>query len=110
MKSPAPNDSPAADTSPVFGILANPTRFLFFTGKGGVGKTSLSAATAIAHRTDMTDRRTNKDLMGSRVTDEDVEDKEARPHAQHRVEQEEADLAFAKHFRASSIFSPILGR
>jgi arsenite-transporting ATPase len=48
MKSPAPNDSPAADTSPVFGILANPTRFLFFTGKGGVGKTSLSAATAIA--------------------------------------------------------------
>jgi arsenite-transporting ATPase len=27
--------------------LHNPTRFLFFTGKGGVGKTSISAATAI---------------------------------------------------------------
>ena len=27
--------------------LIHPTRFLFFTGKGGVGKTSLSAATAI---------------------------------------------------------------
>ena len=30
------------------GLLAQPTRFLFFTGKGGVGKTSLSTATAIA--------------------------------------------------------------
>jgi len=29
-------------------LLAQPTRFLFFTGKGGVGKTSLSTATAIA--------------------------------------------------------------
>ena len=29
-------------------ILANPTRYLFFTGKGGVGKTSLACATAIA--------------------------------------------------------------
>jgi len=29
-------------------LLASPTRFLFFTGKGGVGKTSLSAATALA--------------------------------------------------------------
>lgn len=28
--------------------LQEPTRFLFFTGKGGVGKTSLSTATAIA--------------------------------------------------------------
>ena len=28
--------------------LNHPTRFLFFTGKGGVGKTSLSTATAIA--------------------------------------------------------------
>lgn len=53
MKSPAPNapapgKSSATVASPAFGILANPTRFLFFTGKGGVGKTSLSAATAIA--------------------------------------------------------------
>ena len=32
----------------VLSILANPTRFLFFTGKGGVGKTSLSCASAIA--------------------------------------------------------------
>ena len=30
------------------GLLAQPTRFLFFTGKGGVGKTSLSTATAIS--------------------------------------------------------------
>ncbi len=30
------------------GFLAAPTRFLFFTGKGGVGKTSLSAAAAVA--------------------------------------------------------------
>lgn len=30
------------------GLLASPTRYLFFTGKGGVGKTSLSAATAVA--------------------------------------------------------------
>jgi arsenite-transporting ATPase len=29
-------------------LLAAPTRFMFFTGKGGVGKTSLSSATAIA--------------------------------------------------------------
>ncbi len=28
--------------------LLNPTRFLFFTGKGGVGKTSISTASAIA--------------------------------------------------------------
>ena len=30
------------------GLLAQPTRFLFFTGKGGVGKTSLSTATPAA--------------------------------------------------------------
>jgi arsenite/tail-anchored protein-transporting ATPase len=29
-------------------LLSTPTRFLFFTGKGGVGKTSLSSATAVA--------------------------------------------------------------
>ncbi|MEQ1596227.1 MAG: arsenical pump-driving ATPase [Casimicrobium sp.] len=29
-------------------FLNEPTRFLFFTGKGGVGKTSISAATALA--------------------------------------------------------------
>ena len=28
-------------------ILQDPTRFLFFTGKGGVGKTSLSCAVAL---------------------------------------------------------------
>ena len=30
------------------GLLRHPTRYLFFAGKGGVGKTSLSAATAVA--------------------------------------------------------------
>ncbi|RZJ12264.1 MAG: arsenical pump-driving ATPase, partial [Haliea sp.] len=30
------------------GLLHQPSRHLFFTGKGGVGKTSLSAATALA--------------------------------------------------------------
>ncbi|MDP2310693.1 MAG: arsenical pump-driving ATPase [Pseudomonadota bacterium] len=30
------------------GLLTAPTRFVFFTGKGGVGKTSLSTASAIA--------------------------------------------------------------
>ena len=29
-------------------LLAKPTRFIFFTGKGGVGKTSLSSAMAVA--------------------------------------------------------------
>ena len=32
----------------LLGLLAHPTRHLFFTGKGGVGKTSLSTACAIA--------------------------------------------------------------
>lgn len=39
MKTPS---SPTA-----FSLFQSPTRFLFFTGKGGVGKTSVSAATAI---------------------------------------------------------------
>ncbi len=39
--------SPHAATV-TLGLLAQPTRFLFFTGKGGVGKTSLATAAAIA--------------------------------------------------------------
>lgn len=35
-------------SSAKLGFLLAPTRFLFFTGKGGVGKTSLSTAAAIA--------------------------------------------------------------
>lgn len=31
-----------------YGSLEHPTRFLFFTGKGGVGKTSVACATALA--------------------------------------------------------------
>ena len=38
----------ATATSTTPGFLTAPMRFLFFTGKGGVGKTSLSAAAAIA--------------------------------------------------------------
>lgn len=34
--------------SPLVGLLAHPTRHLFFTGKGGVGKTSLACAVAVA--------------------------------------------------------------
>jgi arsenite-transporting ATPase len=34
--------------APTFGILDQPTRHLFFTGKGGVGKTSLACAAALA--------------------------------------------------------------
>jgi MinD superfamily P-loop ATPase len=29
-------------------LLENPVRFFFFTGKGGMGKTSLACATAVA--------------------------------------------------------------
>ena len=38
------------DNAPVQspGFLINPTRFVFFTGKGGVGKTSIACATALA--------------------------------------------------------------
>ena len=36
------------NTTQLPGFATAPTRFLFFTGKGGVGKTSLSTATAIA--------------------------------------------------------------
>ena len=37
-----------ADQTSFTRFLEQPTRFLFFTGKGGVGKTSLACATAIA--------------------------------------------------------------
>ncbi|PIF29329.1 arsenite efflux ATP-binding protein ArsA [Acidovorax sp. 56] len=40
--------APSHSTGVRLGLLAQPTRFLFFTGKGGVGKTSLSTAAAIA--------------------------------------------------------------
>ncbi len=41
-----PIDAKARDAG--IGLLAQPTRHLFFTGKGGVGKTSLAAASALA--------------------------------------------------------------
>ncbi|MEZ5662142.1 MAG: arsenical pump-driving ATPase [Burkholderiaceae bacterium] len=40
-------DASHVNTSTLPGFVSTPTRFLFFTGKGGVGKTSLSTATAI---------------------------------------------------------------
>ena len=36
-----------AEASIPLGILQNPTRFMFFTGKGGVGKTTLACAVAL---------------------------------------------------------------
>jgi arsenite-transporting ATPase len=44
--SPDARSLAAAKAEP--GFLTHPTHFLFFTGKGGVGKTSLSTATALA--------------------------------------------------------------
>ena len=38
----------AAEEPPMSMLIQNPTRILFFTGKGGVGKTSAACATAIA--------------------------------------------------------------
>ena len=35
-------------SGPLSGLLTDATPFLFFTGKGGVGKTSVAAATALA--------------------------------------------------------------
>lgn len=43
---PVPADPPAAAEMPSF--LTDPPRFLFFTGKGGVGKTSIACASAVA--------------------------------------------------------------
>ena len=40
--------TPVRDDRLLGAILTDPTRYLFFTGKGGVGKTSCAAATAIA--------------------------------------------------------------
>ena len=46
------NATPSAPTGPKrpvgLGLLEQPPRFLFFTGKGGVGKTSLACACALA--------------------------------------------------------------
>src|SRR5512137_1148127 len=38
----------SSDRNSMNGFLEKPTRFMFFTGKGGVGKTSLACAIAIA--------------------------------------------------------------
>lgn len=43
------NGAPPKQQAPSFGdFLESPRHFLFFTGKGGVGKTSLACATAVA--------------------------------------------------------------
>jgi arsenite/tail-anchored protein-transporting ATPase len=43
-----PEAAPPGPQAGRAGFIAHPTRYLFFTGKGGVGKTSLSTATALA--------------------------------------------------------------
>jgi arsenite-transporting ATPase len=43
-----PEAAPSGPQAGRAGFIAHPTRYLFFTGKGGVGKTSLSTATALA--------------------------------------------------------------
>ena len=48
MTSPSPDARLLAAAKAEPGFLTHPTHFLFFTGKGGVGKTSLSTATALA--------------------------------------------------------------
>ena len=48
MSAPATVLSADRDTANWASFLETPTRFLFFTGKGGVGKTSLACATAVA--------------------------------------------------------------
>jgi arsenite-transporting ATPase len=61
-------------------LLHAPTRFLFFTGKGGVGKTSLSCATALSLADQgkrvllvSTDPASNLDeMLGARLTDQPV--------------------------------------
>jgi len=45
---PAPTTALPGHGQILGAVLGNPTRYLFFTGKGGVGKTSCAAATAIA--------------------------------------------------------------
>ncbi len=45
---PSTTAGPPALLTDTVGFLAHPTRHLFFTGKGGVGKTSLSTAAALA--------------------------------------------------------------
>ncbi|MES1978036.1 MAG: arsenical pump-driving ATPase [Pseudomonadota bacterium] len=45
---PSPDENQSWLTSRTPGFINLPTRHIFFTGKGGVGKTSLSTATALA--------------------------------------------------------------
>jgi arsenite-transporting ATPase len=45
---PSREEAQASPAPMTIGFLTNPTRHLFFTGKGGVGKTSLSTAAALA--------------------------------------------------------------
>jgi len=44
----SPADATVGHAQILTAVLTDPTRYLFFTGKGGVGKTSCAAATAIA--------------------------------------------------------------
>jgi len=84
------------------GLLTKPTRFLFFTGKGGVGKTSLACAIALALSDGgrsvllvSTDPASNLDeMLGERLTDKPAPIRDARGLRAMNIDPEAAAEAY----------------
>lgn len=84
------------------GLLTKPTRFLFFTGKGGVGKTSLACAIALALSDGgrsvllvSTDPASNLDeMLGERLTDKPAPIRDARGLCAMNIDPEAAAEAY----------------